>query len=269
MQTSACPLNAAGCLSGAVTALGRHLTVEFYDCDSAVLADDVAMERAFVHAAKASGAHVLFSYFHEFEPQGVSGVVIISESHFAVHAWPEHDYAAVDIFTCGESIDFDRAISELKDSLKSGSVMVSRVMNRGVLSPFGIEKLPATDVAPGRTLSYRGLFEQGRAASMTLSLGLYHCAVARLGEAALTNKIREVFCELAPMLPKELSWERFATSYVFGGDSARASLHGRVSVDTVHLDFSLDRFFEPRETAERVLVALEGSHYRMQVTIRN
>ena len=50
-------------------------------------------------AAQKSGATIINSSFHTFEPQGVSGVVIIAESHFTIHAWPEHDYAAVDIFT--------------------------------------------------------------------------------------------------------------------------------------------------------------------------
>ena len=80
-------------------ALGRHMTVEFYDCDPKALADAELVKTVFLRAAEKSGATVIDANFHEFEPQGVSGVVVISESHFAVHAWPEHDYAAVDLFT--------------------------------------------------------------------------------------------------------------------------------------------------------------------------
>ena len=100
-------------------ALGHHLTAEFYDCASDILADAGRMEKIFVHAAAVSGAHVLGSHFHAFEPQGVSGFVIIAESHFSVHAWPEHDYAAVDIFTCGETIEPWKLFHHLKDALKS------------------------------------------------------------------------------------------------------------------------------------------------------
>ena len=96
-------------------ALGRHLTIEYYDCNASILADATRMEAIFVEAAKTSGATVLESSFHEFQPQGVSGIVVICESHFAVHAWPEHDYAAVDIFTCGDQIDFD--LARIGDSL--------------------------------------------------------------------------------------------------------------------------------------------------------
>ena len=95
-----------GCSNMTACALGRHMTVEFYDCEARILADTKRMEEVFLTAAKRAGATVIASHFHDFEPQGVSGVVIISESHFAVHAWPEHDYAAVDLFTCGDKVDF-------------------------------------------------------------------------------------------------------------------------------------------------------------------
>ena len=122
-------------------ALGKHLTAEFYDCSSEILADAHLMESIFIASAKASGATVLGSNFHDFKPQGVSGFVIIAESHFSVHAWPEYDYAAVDIFTCGESIDFRIAVESLKSALKSESVIISGVMNRGIVGNNGVERL--------------------------------------------------------------------------------------------------------------------------------
>ena len=65
-------------------ALGRHMTVEFYDCDPKALADAELVKTVFLRAAEKSGATVIDANFHEFEPQGVSGVVVISESHFAI-----------------------------------------------------------------------------------------------------------------------------------------------------------------------------------------
>ena len=67
-------------------ALGKHMTVEFYDCDSEFLADEKKMEKAFLEAARVSKATVLGTNFHSFEPQGVSGFIIIAESHFSVHS---------------------------------------------------------------------------------------------------------------------------------------------------------------------------------------
>ena len=86
-------------------ALGRQILVEFYDCDEAIFADEAAIRRHVIDAVAASGATIVTDTFHHFSPFGVSGVVVIAESHVAIHTWPEYRYAAVDIFTCGETIN--------------------------------------------------------------------------------------------------------------------------------------------------------------------
>jgi S-adenosylmethionine decarboxylase len=86
-------------------ALGRHILAEVFGCDRAVLDDPERVERILVDAALEAGAEVREVAFHKFSPQGVSGVVIISESHLAVHTWPELGYAALDVFTCGDRVD--------------------------------------------------------------------------------------------------------------------------------------------------------------------
>ena len=92
------------------TALGNHILVEFMNCDPHIMNDVAAIERDMVGAAQKAGATVINSTFHHFSPYGVSGVVVIQESHLAIHTWPEYGYAAVDLFTCGEMnawISFD------------------------------------------------------------------------------------------------------------------------------------------------------------------
>jgi spermidine synthase len=85
--------------------LGRHILVEFLGCSSQVLNDVPKIESSMIHAAKEAGATVISSNFHHFSPFGVSGVVVIQESHLAIHTWPEYRYAAVDLFTCGNSVE--------------------------------------------------------------------------------------------------------------------------------------------------------------------
>ncbi len=85
--------------------LGNHILVEFSNCNAQVLNDATIVENAMIHAAKIAGATVINSTFHHFSPWGISGVVVIQESHLAIHTWPEYKYAAVDLFTCGESVD--------------------------------------------------------------------------------------------------------------------------------------------------------------------
>ena len=88
-----------------MNALGRHILVEFNGCCPEILNDVAVIEEAMVEGARKAGATVIQSTFHHFSPFGVSGVVVIQESHLAIHTWPEYQYAAVDLFTCGETVD--------------------------------------------------------------------------------------------------------------------------------------------------------------------
>lgn len=88
-----------------MNSLGRHILVEFIGCNSDVLNDVAITEKGMIEAATEAGATVIQSSFHHFSPYGVSGVVVIQESHLAIHTWPEYGYAAVDLFTCGTSVD--------------------------------------------------------------------------------------------------------------------------------------------------------------------
>jgi len=81
--------------------MGRHVISELWGCNVEKLNDMQTIERIFVEAALKSGAEVREVAFHKFAPQGVSGVVIISESHLTIHSFPEHGYASIDVYTCG------------------------------------------------------------------------------------------------------------------------------------------------------------------------
>lgn len=81
--------------------LGRHLLAEYHGCLPGRLNDLRYMETLMNEAAVAAGSTVVQSAFHLFKPHGVSGVVIVAESHLSIHTWPERGYAAVDFYTCG------------------------------------------------------------------------------------------------------------------------------------------------------------------------
>ncbi len=112
--------------------LGRHVLVEFYGCDADRLNSVELIERSMKEAALNSGATIVESVFHLFSPHGVSGVVVIAESHLAIHTWPEYQYAAVDLFTCGDSVDPWVAFEYLKEALKAEN-MFTMEMRRGQL----------------------------------------------------------------------------------------------------------------------------------------
>jgi S-adenosylmethionine decarboxylase len=96
-------LNSKGDLT--METMGRHIITELWGCDTTKLNDIEFIEKLFVNAALEAGAEVREVAFHKFAPQGVSGVVIISESHLTIHSFPEHGYASIDVYTCGDRID--------------------------------------------------------------------------------------------------------------------------------------------------------------------
>lgn len=116
-----------------MNALGRHILVEFNGCNPDILNDVAVIEEAMVEGARKAGATVIQSTFHHFSPFGVSGVVVIQESHLAIHTWPEYGYAAVDLFTCGETVDPWVSFDHLKLAFKAANHS-SIEMHRGSLS---------------------------------------------------------------------------------------------------------------------------------------
>jgi S-adenosylmethionine decarboxylase proenzyme len=100
--------------------LGIALSVEFYDCNRTIINDVQRVEQLMKEAALEAKATIVESVFHMFNPFGVSGVVVIAESHLAIHTWPEYGYAAIDIFTCGTTIDPWVACEYLKAKFEAG-----------------------------------------------------------------------------------------------------------------------------------------------------
>ena len=113
-------------------ALGRQILAEYYNCDYAILNSCKLIKKYMESAAHACNATIIESVFHLFNPHGISGVVVIAESHLAIHTWPEYNYAAVDIFTCGDTVDPWKAFEFLKMKLKASN-SVTMEMKRGQL----------------------------------------------------------------------------------------------------------------------------------------
>ncbi len=104
-----------------MSALGRHILVEFFGCTPEIMNQVSTIENSMVSAAETAGATVINSTFHHFSPYGVSGVVVIQESHLAIHTWPEYQYAAVDLFTCGDEVNPWKSFDYLKKAFEATS----------------------------------------------------------------------------------------------------------------------------------------------------
>jgi len=119
--------------------LGRHVLAEIFGCDFDLLNDMGKVEEIMVNAALEAGAEVRECVFHKFSPQGVSGVVVISESHLAVHTWPELGYAAVDVFTCGERVDPWNAVRYLRTRFNARNMTAKEIKRGIVLEPVRLD----------------------------------------------------------------------------------------------------------------------------------
>ena len=113
--------------------LGNHYIIEFYNCKSQLLDDIEQIEKCFLLAQKESNANVITHNFHKFEPYGVSGMVIISESHFSIHTWYEYAYQQIDIFVCSEDVQVDIQLNIFKDFFLPSKVDVTKI-DRGQIS---------------------------------------------------------------------------------------------------------------------------------------
>ena len=110
--------------------LASHLLIELYDCDSKILNDSNQVRDIFINAAKEGKATIVNELFHEFSPHGLTGVLVITESHLSIHTWPEFNYAAVDVFSCDDKLDGNKIKNILEKRLSSKKVE-SKIINRG------------------------------------------------------------------------------------------------------------------------------------------
>ena len=99
---------------------GTHLLVDLWDASQ--LDDPEHIDRELRRAAETAGATILHSHFHHFTPNdGVSGVVVLAESHISIHTWPERGFAAIDIFMCGDCDPAD-AVPVIRDAFTPGRI---------------------------------------------------------------------------------------------------------------------------------------------------
>lgn len=113
---------------------GRHLILDLYGCDEDILNDRDQLEEALVMALMTAKANVLRVIGHKFEPQGVTLLALLAESHASIHTWPEIGYCAIDLYTCGEETDTHAAATHLKKRLNAETVEEKEIV-RSITPP--------------------------------------------------------------------------------------------------------------------------------------
>ena len=127
--------------------VGKHCILELYNCDSAKLDDEAFLRNAITTAAKRAGATLLNLITHRFDPQGVTGLALLAESHISIHTWPESGYAAVDVFTCGDHTMPERACIVLSEELDAGNYKLKSFRRETPGSIAGAQREPALAAA--------------------------------------------------------------------------------------------------------------------------
>lgn len=116
-----------------MNALGTQLILELKQCNPSILNDLPFVRESLREAAQIIGATIIGESFHQFDPIGVTGVIAIAESHLCIHTWPEYSYAAVDIFTCGDTSSLPTASQLLIEKFEAKDFVRTEVP-RGLLS---------------------------------------------------------------------------------------------------------------------------------------
>ena len=127
--------------------INRHVLYDAWVDDRSVLATVEPMKDLLCEAAEAGGATVIHEYFHQFSPHGVTGFLLLAESHISVHTWVDERFAAFDIFTCG-NMDTDRVLEVIRAGINPRHASVRRIVRGGDTGPAYSNTAPAEDARP-------------------------------------------------------------------------------------------------------------------------
>jgi len=111
--------------------IGHHYIVEASGCDPKIISSVEKVQQILVKAAEISGAHVWAVSVSKFPPKGVSGVIVISESHISTHTWPEYGYGALDFYTCGDAVDPEKGIFYAVEAFGASTSHITEI-TRGI-----------------------------------------------------------------------------------------------------------------------------------------
>ena len=143
----AATLQATAATLNTTDTVGKHCILELYNCDSAKLDDEAFLRDTITSAAKRAGATLLNLITHRFQPQGVTGLALLAESHISIHTWPESGYAAVDVFTCGDHTMPEKACLTLAEELGSRRHKLTSFRRETPASVEGTEREPALEAS--------------------------------------------------------------------------------------------------------------------------
>lgn len=136
--------------------LGKHLTVDMYGCSFDILDNIEYIKTAMTTAVEESNLTLLDFSYYKFDPQGLTALALLAESHMSIHTYPELGYAAVDVFTCGDHIRPDRAVAILKNFLKPEKTKTTTIRRGDFGSENDMKPKVKVSIAPLRRVRNTG-----------------------------------------------------------------------------------------------------------------
>ena len=256
--------------------LARHLTLDYYDCDSEILLDAKLLEKTLRESAIVSWATIISSSFNNFEPQGVSWIVVLAESHFTIHTWPEHGYVAIDMFACWD-IQFEKWIELLTNVFKAKRVELVTDIKRWLATQLDKKDWDKKVILKEGRNNWEETYEKSNAWWIASSVDVFWCNTDLIRDAdAIKTYVREL-CDLIQM---KTFWE---TNVIhFGEDEKVAwfsmtqlietsliSGHFANATDAAYLDIFSCKYYNPSTMADFTVRFFKWKYYKLNVNIRD
>jgi len=258
--------------------LARHITIDYYECDTNVLLNKELLEKILIDSAKSIWATIISSHFHNFEPQWVSWVVILSESHFTIHSWPEYNYVAIDMFACWD-MQFEKGMKLLSKAFKTKKINIIDdnkrwlIINNNLLFPKRINK----KILEENNNNWKKSFEENNAWWIASSIDIYWCNPKLIRN---TDVIKEYVNKLCKLIEMKTFWK---TNVVhFGEDEKVAwfsmtqlietsliSGHFANASNTAYIDIFSCKYYSPSIVANFTIDFFKWEYFKLNVNMRD
>lgn len=264
--------------------LARHITIDYYDCDIDILLDSDRLEKVLIKSAEAIWATIVSSNFNNFEPQGVSWVVVLSESHFTIHSWPEYGYAAVDMFACWD-MQFEKWIELLTEVFKAKKVDLVTDLKRWLATNFEEDrfiwpwknKLQQNVELVELKNNWKQDFKENNAWGIASSVDIYWCNPECIRDAELIKRYVRELCELIEMKrfwdtevvhfweDEKVAWfsmiQLIETSLISG--------HFANNTNVAYIDIFSCKYYDPAVVSEFTLDFFKWEYYKLNINMRD
>ncbi len=251
-------------------AIGRHLIADLNGCAYDTIATAERVREIMLKAARKSGATIICDEFRHFSPHGVSGFVVISESHFSIHTWPEYSFAAIDIFTCGDSVNFNTAIEVLREGFGAQNIEITADLFRGT-GVNASHQMVAEKISV-RELSWQDLFQRTKAWGMRIDIELIDCDLqepAVIEETVLRIVKRMNMPALCKTFENACAKDAHSlTTYSACFHDVHVSAYQKMSSDTAYIEFLTNGFVDPQILGIAALEESNAKGYRLRISLR-